>query len=78
MRLQRCFAIKGGFNGLLDIARRAYCEIIEDIERHICRLSEEHGVSLRMGHNSQRGFHVQVIYDTAFVTVLCQVVGKIV
>ena len=27
MKLQRCFAIRGGINGLLDVARRTYSEV---------------------------------------------------
>jgi len=60
MKLQRCFAVKGGINGLLDVARRTYCEIVDDIEMSVRQLSEEHGIPLRIGFNAQRGYHVQI------------------
>lgn len=31
MRAQRCYAIKSHVNGLLDVARKIYSEIIDDI-----------------------------------------------
>lgn len=31
MRTQRCYAIKSHVNGLLDVARKIYSEIIDDI-----------------------------------------------
>lgn len=30
--MQRCFAIKPQINELLDIARQAYCELIDDMQ----------------------------------------------
>ena len=59
MRLQRCFSVRGNINGLLDVARRTYCEIINDIELHVADLAEHHGVNLRVGYNAQRGYHIQ-------------------
>ena len=43
MRLQRCFAIKSGVNGLLDVARRIYCEIVDDIEDMVAAMAEDTG-----------------------------------
>lgn len=60
MRLQRCFSVRNGINGLLDIARRTYCEIIDDIEKHVTDLAASHGVSMKVGYNAQRGYHAQV------------------
>jgi len=31
MKRQRCFAVKPEVNPILDLARKAYCEIIEDM-----------------------------------------------
>ncbi|XP_050351143.1 mutS protein homolog 4-like [Nymphalis io] len=38
--LQRCFAVKPEINGLLDVARRTYSELIEDIQKIVEQLSE--------------------------------------
>lgn len=60
MRLQRCFALKNGLDGLLDVARRTYCEIVDDIEAIVAKLSEDHGIPLKVGYNAVRGYHVQI------------------
>lgn len=31
MKRQRCFAVKADVNPILDIARKAYCDLIDDI-----------------------------------------------
>ena len=31
MRAQKCFAVKRNLNGLLDVSRKTYTEMIEDI-----------------------------------------------
>ncbi len=61
MKLQRCFAVKSGLNGLLDVARRIYCEIVDDLEDIVAALAEEHGLPLRVGFNAARGYHVQAV-----------------
>ena len=60
MRLQRCIAIKSGINGVLDVARQTFCELVDDIESLVRQMSEVHGLPMRMGFNVQRGYHVQV------------------
>lgn len=60
MRLQRCFAIKSGINGVLDVARRTYCDLVGDIEAMVNELSETHNLPLKVGFSGQRGYHVQL------------------
>lgn len=60
MKLQRCFAIKSELDGLLDVARKAYCEIVDDIEAMVAGLSEEYGLPLKLNFNATRGYHVQI------------------
>ena len=50
MRLQRCFAIKSGVNGLLDVARRIYCEIVDDIEDMVAAMAEDTGMANKDFH----------------------------
>ena len=50
MRLQRCFAIKSGVNGLLDVARRIYCEIVDDIEDMVAAMAEDTGTADGLFH----------------------------
>lgn len=60
MRTQRCFAIRSGMNGLLDVARRTYTEIIDDIAALATQLSSKHDLPLKVSENSARGFYMQV------------------
>jgi len=32
MKIQKCFAVKPGLDGLLDVARRTYSETVEDVQ----------------------------------------------
>ena len=47
-------------NGLLDVARRAYCEIVDDIEELVAVMAEEHGVPMNVAYSAARGYHVQI------------------
>ncbi|GAB6032154.1 MutS protein msh4 [Chamberlinius hualienensis] len=60
MRAQKCFAVKSNINGLLDIARRSYAEIIDDIITLVKQLSEIHSLPLSIGHTSDKGFFIQM------------------
>ena len=31
MRMQRCFAVKTGVNGVLDLSRTSYTELVDDV-----------------------------------------------
>lgn len=56
--LQRCFAVKPDINGLLDVARRTYSELIEDIQKIVEQLSETYDLPLRLNQNMMKGFHI--------------------
>ncbi|XP_022837730.1 mutS protein homolog 4-like isoform X2 [Spodoptera litura] len=56
--LQRCFAVKPDINGLLDVARRTYSELIEDIQKIVEQLSETYDLTLRLNQNMMKGFHI--------------------
>ncbi|XP_042884592.1 mutS protein homolog 4-like isoform X2 [Penaeus japonicus] len=60
MRTQRCYAIKSHVNGLLDVARKIYSEIIDDITAHVENLAKDYSVGMRVGHNAARGFHIVI------------------
>ncbi|XP_047005033.1 mutS protein homolog 4-like [Schistocerca americana] len=59
-QMQRSFAVKPQVNILLDVARKTYCEVIDDITRLVKDLAEEHNLPLRVNLNSTRGFHIQM------------------
>ncbi|CAG5045234.1 unnamed protein product [Parnassius apollo] len=56
--LQRCFAVKPEINGLLDVARRTYSELIEDIQKIVEQLSESYDLPIRLNQNVMKGFHI--------------------
>ncbi|XP_065888860.1 mutS protein homolog 4-like isoform X5 [Dysidea avara] len=62
MRTQKCFAVKSKINGLLDVARRTYTEVVDDIAGYkvVKQLAEQHNLPLKTGYNTVRGFHVQL------------------
>lgn len=56
--LQRCFAVKPDINGLLDVARRTYSELIDDIQKIVEQLSETYDLPLKLNQNMMKGFHI--------------------
>ncbi|XP_061716369.1 mutS protein homolog 4-like [Cydia pomonella] len=56
--LQRCFAVKPDINGLLDVARRTYSELIDDIQKIVEQLGESYDLPLRLNQNMMKGFHI--------------------
>ncbi|XP_013406219.1 mutS protein homolog 4 [Lingula anatina] len=60
MRTQKCFAVKPNINGLLDVARRTYTEIVDDISELIKQLSTEHMLPLKTGYSVTRGFYIHM------------------
>ncbi|KAM4872669.1 mutS protein homolog 4 isoform 2-T2 [Thomomys bottae] len=67
MRTQKCYAVRSNINEFLDIARRTYTEIVDDIAGMISQLAEKYSLPLRTSFSSARGFFIQMTTDcTAF------------
>ncbi|KAK3538258.1 hypothetical protein QTP70_033065, partial [Hemibagrus guttatus] len=60
MRTQKCYAVQPNINELLDIARRAYTEVVDDIAGLVDQLGEKYGLPLRTSFNTTRGFFIQM------------------
>nr|XP_042907671.1 mutS protein homolog 4 isoform X3 [Parasteatoda tepidariorum] len=60
MHMQKCFAVKPNINGLLDVARRAYCESVNDVSDIVQQLEAQYSLPLQVGYNSLRGFFIQI------------------
>ncbi|XP_041374859.1 mutS protein homolog 4-like isoform X2 [Gigantopelta aegis] len=60
MRTQKCFAVKPKVNGLLDLARRTYTEIVDDIVGVVKQLGEQYNLPLRTGFSTARNFYIQL------------------
>ncbi|KAL4667919.1 hypothetical protein H8959_006608, partial [Pygathrix nigripes] len=64
MRTQKCYAVRSNINEFLDIARRTYTEIVDDIAgRMISQLGEKYSLPLRTSFSSARGFFIQMTTD---------------
>ncbi|KAI9321902.1 muts domain V-domain-containing protein [Dichotomocladium elegans] len=56
IRHQRCYAIKAGVNGLLDVARQTYKETMEDIYELANEYSESSGLPIKLQFSATKGF----------------------
>ena len=67
MKLEKCSAIKRGINNLLDIARDAYSESIDDIYHLIAGMREKYKESLPLkeAYTPSRGYHIEIVCKDA-------------
>ncbi|KAL2099444.1 hypothetical protein ACEWY4_005924 [Coilia grayii] len=63
MRTQKCYAVRPNINEFLDIARRAYTEIVDDIAELVNQLGEKHSLALRTSFSTARGFYIQMRFE---------------
>ncbi|KAL7268484.1 MutS protein msh4 [Rhizina undulata] len=80
LRNQRCYAVKSGVNGLLDVARQTYKEATEDVHSLVQELSQEHDLPLELKFETGRGYYMRLpaseIEDRALPDVFVNVVGR--
>ncbi|XP_044253002.1 mutS protein homolog 4-like isoform X2 [Tribolium madens] len=55
---QRCFAIKSGINGLLDLVRKTYSERLNDMTEYVKHLANKYDLPLTLGFNNTKGYHI--------------------
>ncbi|XP_027575757.1 mutS protein homolog 4 isoform X2 [Pipra filicauda] len=67
MRTQKCYAVKPNINEFLDVARRTYTEIIDDIAGMITQLAEKYNLPLKTSFSSARGFFIQMNADCSML-----------
>ncbi|KAM6960506.1 mutS protein homolog 4 [Aplochiton taeniatus] len=65
MRTQKCYAVRPNINEFLDIARRAYTEIVDDIAGLVEQVGERYGLPMRTSFSSARGFFIQMKLEGA-------------
>ncbi|KAJ3072334.1 MutS protein msh4 [Podochytrium sp. JEL0797] len=56
MRNQRCYAIKAGWNGLLDVARQTYRESTNDVYDLVTQYSATYGITLKTNFTTTQGY----------------------
>ncbi|ONI06522.1 hypothetical protein PRUPE_5G066100 [Prunus persica] len=60
-RTQQCFAVKAGIDGLLDIARRSFCDTSEAIHNLANKYREDFKLpNLKLPFNNRRGFYFSI------------------
>ncbi|KAJ6427258.1 hypothetical protein OIU84_022788 [Salix udensis] len=60
-RTQQCFAVKAGIDGLLDIARRTFCDTSEAIHNLANKYREEFKLpNLKLPFNNRQGFYFSI------------------
>ncbi|CAN1174654.1 DNA mismatch repair protein MSH4 [Linum perenne] len=60
-RTQQCFAVKAGIDGLLDIARRTFCDTSEAIHTLANKYREEFKMpNLKLPFNNRQGFYFSI------------------
>ncbi|XP_077235396.1 MUTS-like protein 4 isoform X2 [Tasmannia lanceolata] len=60
-RTQQCFAVKAGIDGLLDAARRSFCDTSEAIHNLANKYREEFKLqNLKMPFNNRQGFYFSI------------------
>ncbi|KAJ4848896.1 MutS protein msh4 [Turnera subulata] len=60
-RTQQCFAVKAGIDGLLDIARRTFCDTSEAIHNLANTYREEFKLpNLKLPFNNRQGFYLSI------------------
>ncbi|CAL8469479.1 g9020 [Coccomyxa elongata] len=58
-RTQQCFAVKGGVDSFLDLARSSFCRISEDIHELAAKYRDSHSMdSLKLQYAAKRGFYL--------------------
>jgi DNA mismatch repair protein MSH4 len=63
LRNQRCYAVKAGCNGLLDVARQTYTETIEDVNELVRNYADTFQLNLRVKFVESAGFVIHMLRD---------------
>ncbi|XP_061896651.1 mutS protein homolog 4-like isoform X2 [Entelurus aequoreus] len=67
MRTQKCYAVRPNINEFLDISRRAYTEIVDDIAGFVNQMAEKSGFPMRTSFSTARGFFIQMKLEGIFL-----------
>eukprot|EP00842_Homolaphlyctis_polyrhiza_P006699 jgi/Hompol1/702/HPOL_000441-RA len=63
IRNQRCFAVRSGYHGLLDVARQTYSEATNDVYDLVSAYSEMYGISIKLIFSPSTGFQMTAYQD---------------
>ncbi|ORY82474.1 muts domain V-domain-containing protein [Protomyces lactucae-debilis] len=60
LRNQRCYAVKAGINGMLDLARQTYKELVDDAVSLATQYAEEYELPIQLQFEANRGFFLSI------------------
>ena len=63
LRNQRAYAVKAGFNSLLDVARQTYKETTNDVYEYVAQLGERFDLGIKVVYSPNVGFHLTSTSD---------------
>ncbi|CAD5119711.1 DgyrCDS8301 [Dimorphilus gyrociliatus] len=58
--VQKCFLVKFNLNGMLDVCRKGYTEIVDEMTELAVQIGDTHGLGVTLRYNGVRGYHLQV------------------
>ncbi|KAG0319903.1 MutS protein msh4 [Dissophora globulifera] len=76
IRNQRCFAVKAGCNGLLDVVRQTYKETINDIFEMVNRYVEDYNIHLKAQFNTAIGYYLSTGKNKTLTSTTLELVKK--
>ncbi|DBA03394.1 TPA: LOW QUALITY PROTEIN: hypothetical protein N0F65_002802 [Lagenidium giganteum] len=62
-RIQECFAVRAGIDGMLDVARRAYLDSMDSIHEIAQRMNKASSFPIKLSYTSKRGYHLSIPAD---------------
>ena len=57
MRHHECFAVKAGINGFLDLSRKAFLDLVENMEELVASYEEKYDLSCTLHYRSVISCH---------------------
>ncbi|KAL7751014.1 MutS protein msh4 [Sorochytrium milnesiophthora] len=63
LRNQRCYAVKAGYNGLLDVARQTYKETTNDVYNLVQSYCAQHDLTIKLQFSQQANFYLELKQD---------------
>ncbi|CEJ93779.1 hypothetical protein VHEMI09348 [[Torrubiella] hemipterigena] len=60
LRNQRCFAVKAGISGYLDLLRQAYKELTGDVHQLVDDLKEKHEITVQLKYDNSRKYWLKL------------------
>ncbi|RIB07458.1 muts domain V-domain-containing protein [Gigaspora rosea] len=60
LRNQRCYAVKAGFNGLLDVGKQTYKETVNDIYEKVEQYNKQYEIPLKIQFSPTTGFYLSI------------------